>query len=343
MSKQIPIQNIYYLLCYAWDRLDEGDLVSAASEECETLQDLFAKVLVSGTKRLMKRGFNRDYCEREEEMASLRGRIAFTPSIQKLSWLKGRMVCEYTELNYDTVPNRILKTTLRNLLHTKGGDEKIKDEIASVLHSLHEVSSVRLSGQIFRRIEYHQNLRFYRFLMNVCELVFDSLIPNQNDSDSVFRDFIRDERKMAYVFENFVLNFYQRETNLSVKSSNFPWQGFEGNESAKNLLPTMKTDVELRIGNKLTILDCKYYREAFSENYNIERFKTSNLYQLYAYLMNRSLKDPHLEISGMLLYPEVSKSFRYDFKLQGFPITVASINLAQPWMKIAQELKALVH
>ncbi len=342
MSKEIPIQNIYYLLCYAWDRLDEGELVSAASEECDTLQDLFAKVLVSGTKRLIKRGFNRDYLEREEEMASLRGRIAFTPSIQQTSWLKGRMVCEYTELNYDTIPNRILKTTLRNLLHTQGGNEQIKDEISQVLHSLHEVSTVRLSGQMFRRIEYHQNLRFYRFLMNVCELVFDALIPNQEEGESSFRDFVRDERKMAYVFENFIRNFYQRETHFSVKSSNFPWQGFEGDENARKLLPIMKTDVELCTGDKLTILDCKYYREAFSNNYDTDRIKTSNLYQLYAYLQNRSLKTPDLKISGILLYPEVNQGFRHDFKIQGFPISIASINLAQPWQGIARDIKSLV-
>ena len=29
----IPIKNIYYLLLYAWDSLDEGDLVSVKAEE----------------------------------------------------------------------------------------------------------------------------------------------------------------------------------------------------------------------------------------------------------------------------------------------------------------------
>ncbi|MGJ8639815.1 MAG: 5-methylcytosine restriction system specificity protein McrC [Opitutaceae bacterium] len=342
MESRIPVENIYYLLCYAWDQLDQGELTHIDSEKCDTLQDLFAKVLTEGTQRLIKQGFHRSYIETQEETTSLRGRIAFAPSLRQLSWTKGRMVCEFTELSYDTLPNRILKTTLRNLLFTQGIDSKRKDEISGILHHLHEVSPVRISSKLFRRIQYHQNLRYYRFLMNICELVHESLIPSEGNAESQFRDFLREHQKMAAMFEEFVRNFYKRESHFKVGKSTYHWQGFDGDEAAKALIPTLNTDVELVSGNELTIMDCKFYHDAFTKNRDVQRFKTANLYQLYAYIMNRQLKEPELKISGMLLYPEADESFCHRFELQGHQICIASVNLNQPWQEIHKELLALV-
>jgi 5-methylcytosine-specific restriction enzyme subunit McrC len=342
MESRIPVENLYYLLCYAWDRLDEGELASVDSEACETLQDLLAKVLIGGTQRLIKQGFHRNYQEKVEETGSLRGRIAFAPSLRQLSWTKGRMVCEFTELSYNTLPNRILKTTLRNLLFTEGISNDHKDGIAGLLHHLHEVSAIRISSKIFSRIQYHQNLSYYRFLMNICQLVHESLIPKEGGDESQFRDFLRDHQKMAAMFEDFVFNFYKRESDYDVGRKQFSWQGFVGEQQAWDLLPTLNTDVELSKGNELTILDCKFYYDAFTSNRDIQRFKTANLYQLYAYVMNRQLRNPELNISGMLLYPETGKSFCHHFQLQGHPMCIASVNLNQPWRQIHEELLELV-
>ncbi len=39
----IPIENIYYLLCYAWNKLDEKDRVAVSAEDYTKLLDLLAK------------------------------------------------------------------------------------------------------------------------------------------------------------------------------------------------------------------------------------------------------------------------------------------------------------
>jgi len=55
---QIPIENIYYLLCYAWNKLDEKERVNASIDDKIELLDLFAKVLINATKTLLKRGID---------------------------------------------------------------------------------------------------------------------------------------------------------------------------------------------------------------------------------------------------------------------------------------------
>lgn len=342
MSNPIPIENIYYLLCYAWGSLDEGELKAMENVDCKTLQDLLAKVLISGCKRLIKRGLNRNYQVKFKEEASLRGRIAFTPSLQQLSWTKGRMVCEFTELSHNTVLNRILKTTMRNLLYTAGISNDHKNELRGLLRVLPEVDSIHIRSKLFRRIQYHQHLRDYRLLMNICELIHESLIPTEQAGESTFRDFIRDPKKMPALFEAFVFNFYHHELqNRTVGRSRFYWQQVMGETDAIQRLPTMNTDAEIQEGRNLTILDCKYYKEAFTYNWETQRYKTANFYQLYAYIMNKQIEQPELKVSGMLLYPEVQQSFTDRFQLQGHDITIASINLSQPWEQIHDDLIAL--
>ena len=49
---EIPIQNIYFLLCYAWDKLEERDLVDVDPVGITGLVDLFSRVLITGTNHL---------------------------------------------------------------------------------------------------------------------------------------------------------------------------------------------------------------------------------------------------------------------------------------------------
>ena len=75
---KIPIQNIYFLLCYAWNTLAEGRVVSVSQEECKTLAELFAHVLDGGVTHLLKRGLDRDYVTEEVDTSSLRGSLHST-------------------------------------------------------------------------------------------------------------------------------------------------------------------------------------------------------------------------------------------------------------------------
>src|SRR6185312_6818529 len=81
VTKAIPIENIYYLLSYAWDVLEERELANVTVEGTMRLQDLLARVLVGGVTHLLKRGLDRTYLSREEEIAGVRGRLLVGRSI----------------------------------------------------------------------------------------------------------------------------------------------------------------------------------------------------------------------------------------------------------------------
>ena len=104
----IPILNIYYMLCYAWDKLEEQHLVDIDPETSTSLVDLFARVLVNGVAHLLKRGLDRGYVRHEEEMRTLRGKIQLDPTLKRNLLIRGEAACAFDELSYDVLHNRIL-------------------------------------------------------------------------------------------------------------------------------------------------------------------------------------------------------------------------------------------
>jgi 5-methylcytosine-specific restriction enzyme subunit McrC len=63
----IPIKNLFYLLCYAWDVLEEGEAAEVGTVEAPDLENLMAFVLIGRLERLLRRGLERDYQEHRED------------------------------------------------------------------------------------------------------------------------------------------------------------------------------------------------------------------------------------------------------------------------------------
>ena len=61
-----------------------------------------------------------------------------------------------------------------------------------------------------------------------------------------------------------------------------------------------------------------------------EKFKSDNLYQVYAYLRTQEQRGPsHRSASGMLLYPTTSYKLKEAMAVQGHRIWVATVNLSE--------------
>lgn len=69
-DKGIFIQNIYYMLSYAYQVLQQQDYQCIASEKFEHIDDLFAAILAKGVFRQLKQGLYREYVSRSETRRS---------------------------------------------------------------------------------------------------------------------------------------------------------------------------------------------------------------------------------------------------------------------------------
>lgn len=339
----IPIKNLFFILCYAWGRLDEGELVSASVDEVNTPQDLLARILINGANRVLKDGLDRGYLEFAEESSSLRGQIDFSTSISRLLFEQAKAATFVDELSHNILHNQMLKTTLLSLSKSDLVDAKLKSELARLVRKFNDVDSIRLSPSVFKRVQIHQNNSFYAFLTNVCELVYLRGTPNSAQGDLRIRDFSRDEVKMRKVFQDFIFNFYKlNQKEFLVSSERLTW-GAVGDENALKLLPNMYTDVSLSSSTRKIILDTKYYAEAFQSNWGKQSFHSSHLYQLNSYLdANQRASNDGRRVDGILLYPATNDEFTFKFELRSHSISVASLDMRLESQKIGSRLLNLL-
>jgi 5-methylcytosine-specific restriction enzyme subunit McrC len=206
------------------------------------------------------------------------------------------------------------------------------------------VTDIRLERSAFSRIQLHRNNGYYDLLLRIAELAFDCLLPDPSGEGFLFQDVLRDEQKMARVFEEFIRNFYRVEQRaFSVEPLTIQWDAIPRFDGVGRL-PIMRADVFLRSQERKIIIDTKYYRSALQTYHGTDSFHSGNLYQIFSYLKNAAGRDPTFEtVEGILLYPEVEHEIDASYLLQGHHVKVATLDLSQPWPAIEDRLLEILN
>lgn len=338
---EIPIQNVYYLLCYAWGQMREGKIAETGAEQQADVANLLGTVLANGTERIIKQGLDRGYVTHSEDTSRPRGRIDMDTSLKRALFPQARAHCHYDVLSRDVLPNRIVKSTLRALAEAEEIDSDLRDRLRRLIRRLVDVTDVQLRRSLFQRVQLHSGNAFYKFLLRVCSLIERNLTPTEEGRGRAFRDFLREEAKMWKLFENFLYCFYQEEqSHYDVDDPKIDW---DVSGTAPGYLPNMWTDVVLTSPDKTIVLDAKFSKNTLSEHRETELFKSEDLYQLFAYVQNAEAKGGSYEnAEGLLLYPNVEIALDEEVTVKGHRMRVCTIDLAQHWEEIHVDLLDLV-
>lgn len=332
-ESKIPIENLYFLLCYAWDRLEERDLVNVSANEHSHLLDLLVNVLLNGTTYLLKRGLNHDYLAQLHTHAGVKGKLLLPQTLKRNILSQNQTVCEFDEFLPNILHNQILKTTIECLLRCEGLAKDLQNRLQKLTVRFGAVTSLSLTEKHFRTIRLHRNNAFYGFLLDVCEVIHQNLLVNEQTGTYQFRDFWRDSKQMARLFEAFVRNFYRREIpKAKVYRENIRWQ-VETSLADYRLLPTMQTDISIELPTRKVLIDTKFYTETFQQYFDAQKIHSQHLYQLFAYLQNH----PDAQ-EGILLYPVVNQKISATYQQHQQKIRVETIDLNQPWQQIRDDL-----
>jgi 5-methylcytosine-specific restriction enzyme subunit McrC len=340
----IPIQNVYYLLLYAWRHVQRRELIDRSAASTTELLDLLSSVLADEIGRLISRGLDRDYIAAPDVVRGLRGKLDVGTTVKRNLLADGRTYCHFDDLRHDVPRNRVIKATLRSLLRVDLLDAAVRERVRQLYRKMDAVADVSLARRDFRSIQTHRHVRHYGFALNLCRLILDSLVIDETTGKARFHDFRRDEARMWQLFEEFVREFYGREQKqYRVSRPQIRWHNAEGSDSDLVRLPMMQTDVVLESADRCLIIDTKFYDRALDTGrFGTERLRSGHLYQLFAYLENRTASRPDIVHEGMLLYPVANEPFAHSYRLKGHRIRVRSINLAQPWRQIHTDLLELL-
>jgi len=223
----IQIKNLYYLLCYAWQHMEESDIVDIGElEPFEHTQDLLGRVLADGTFRLLRRGIDRGYLETHDDLSGIRGKLAISEMAKRALRARGRTACIFEELTHDILHNRILRSTLGALLQLPSLNRVVRSDVRLAHRKLEGISEIRLDRQAFRQVQLDRNRRLYRFLISLCDLISQSLLIDQTTGEYTFVDVRDDYPRMWKLFEDFVIGFYgveQKHYSVNDNGRSIPW------------------------------------------------------------------------------------------------------------------------
>ena len=341
---QIPIRNIFYLLCYAWSVLDIAEDAEVAALEANNMENLLAHVLSLRMRALLKHGIERDYSPFDQDSKYPSGRIDFQVTTKRMLLARREVHIRTDELSFDTLANQIIKSSIKILLEFNGLSKLNRGELAGLFHRLQQVASRPLNGSDFTRVRYHRNNREYRVLLSICEMVHTLSMPDEQGSGKRFIDFVRDEKRMWKVFQEFVFNFYKkRQTFYKVNADAFPWQQSKAHHNMHLGLPRLQTDIVLSSPISNFVIDTKFYSNPFPVSHGRPQLNPEHINQVFAYVQNLEWKKGwQSSLTGVLLYAGVGDGFCLKWTLFGRPLIVAAVDLSKQWFEIEKQLLTLV-
>ncbi len=351
MVMPIPIRNLWYLLLYAWGETPKSPYWAMIdTEDAPAIDGMLASVLVRLMQQRIRIGLNRNYMPQQREIAGIRGRVQFADSIRQRSFERNRAVCAFDEYTIDSPENQIILSTLTWLSHAgELGVERhkataLRHQLRQTIHLMRDVRRIALTpARIQRSLQQRQD-RDYHIMLSICAYLLQRRMPNEAAGDTRFQALPHDDLRLYAIFEKFVANFYRYHlTDWNVNpQKTLTWPTAEHPN-----LPTMRPDLVLQHhhSQRMIVLDTKFTANSLRTNhYGTERFDSSHLYQMYAYLRTQDQVSPqHASAKGILLYPTVARQLSETLTMDTHEFLLTCVDLAAEWREIEAQLLGLMN
>lgn len=339
-KNRIPIRNIYYMLSYAYDFIENGELNKYGDEKFDNMFEMLSLLLIKGFNSQIKTGLYKEYTDTNDDLLYIKGKINITKTISNSLRGKNTINCDYEEYSINNIFNQIIKSTFL-LLKKKKLSDNIYKKIDGCLNYLIQVDTIKLDNSFsWDSIIYNRNNKMYKMLIDICYLINDSLLINEDNGKNVANIYF-DENKLAKLYEKFIFEFYKKEVPDCIVSyqKKFNYQDITGN--IVDFIPSLFTDILITKGGITLIIDAKFYQNTLNSNefFTKDKLHSTHMAQLYTYMNNIPLNNT---ISGMLLYPTVSYEFNKYGTIQGKKIYVNTINLNENFETIKEKMLNII-
>lgn len=327
------------MLSYAFTALTQSNFENLATEEFENLHNLFAAILEKGIGQQLKQGLYREYLDKTEDLAIMRGKLEIVGTIKNKFQRKHLLACEFDELSEDNLLNQILKTAAMFLLRDSNVDTKYRADLKKKMPFFSNVNTLEPTEIKWSAIRLHRNNQTYRMLIGICQLIIEGMLITTESGEHKLASFV-DEQRMNILYQKFILEYYSKEhPELHASAKQIHWNLDDGNN---RMLPRMQSDIMLAHVDKTLIIDAKFYSRATQERYDKHTIHSNNLYQIYTYVKNQD-KEGSGKVSGMLLYAKTDEKIQPDgdFSMGGNKINVRTLDLNRDFSEIADALNSI--
>jgi len=302
-NKQLAQQNLLYMLSISRNLpLRERDVARQRIQKLPLLEFLillFARRLL----RELRRGVERDYVYREENLPYIKGKLLLSKQIQANVGRSDRMFVGYDEFKEDIWLNRILKVTCHTLL-TLTSSSRVSQHLREALLELADVKDHIICNHHFARVHLDRSSERFRPLLDFCRVVLSNYTPAPSFGQAATFSLVF---PMERLFEEFIGQFlkkYASDIGLQSKAIHL-----QASRRRRWLMRTpqgtgrfrLKPDVVIDGDSEgpAIILDTKWKRLLSDAEDSRNGVSQADIYQLYAYANRYKCGD------NVLLFPRV--------------------------------------
>ena len=342
-DKGILIKNVYYMLAYAFQELKQNNYEEIQGETFEDIYDLFAEILARGISYQLKQGLYREYVPKNESLQTIRSKINLNETIANRSRNNRQISCDFDELSENNIYNQILLTTATLLIRHSDVKKEQKAKLKKLMLFFQNVETVELRTIRWKALRFDRNNRNYRMLIYICYFIVSEWLLTTEAGNHKLPEF--SDEHMSRLFEKFVLAYYKKHhPELKPCAKQLDWNIVE-EATDTSVLPIMKTDILLSIGERTLIIDTKYYNEVMKEHYGRDLLRSAHLYQVRTYIDEYDSDHKH-NVDGMLLYAKTKEERLDDAQItfkDGYAIYIRTLDLNTDFEGITKRLDSFIN
>jgi len=257
--------------------------------------DIIGRFFLRELNDILKTGLLRKYVRTQENMRYLKGKILIREQIKRNLIDKSRFFCEYENLTFDNIENRLVLSALNSLISLIRFNLRIKNELRRFEVALKDfVTLVKIDPHECNKIKFNRINQYYEGIIQLSRLILEErFIRSVYKGESRGFNFIVN---MNRVYQDFITEIIEE---LIITCPEFKEFEIERQPRFKDLVEertiVTKPDIVLRQERKEYpfIIDAKYKKDPSNADY----------YQVIAYsLALRECK------ACCLIYPESEKS-----------------------------------
>ena len=251
-----------------------------------TFLNILHQTLIVEYANLLKKGLLKSYVIHAENTSSMRGKLLMQYQMLNDAMKKPQFFCEFDELEYDSIENRVILEALTVIERTSDNPHiRMKSmDLALRLSGMVKKTSVpRLTRKRMMQSYNRQNLR-YRHIHQICDQIID-----ESGIDDIYRGdnsyVVPVFYDMNILFESFVQKLFElhyQNSGLRVETqfSEKAWRGY-GDLGDRNMRPD------------ITIWDGEICKHIIDVKYKTNDITTGDLYQLGFYIHEFSELNKH--------------------------------------------------
>ena len=235
-TSSIPIQNIYYLLSYAWEKGQYSSGQKLAGIPGNSVDGLLARMLKEALAKIPSHSSSYTFQPTHTLYSGVKGKVDLARSLKQGLLAKGKTWVNYEKLVSDTLYLQIARSAWDDLSLT---------QTDPLPHILAPIAPIPLDVSLFQQARSRYPHRSIRYLMEICEWIHCHYLPSPTAKGNTMEGIVLDPHLMPSLFEAFIRNFYkQHAENYSfVGRERLHWLAPE--KEKPSLLPKMETDVSL--------------------------------------------------------------------------------------------------